>query len=152
MWWWRAKSATTGQVGDTNKISQVRWRETMQHATATFCRPVCGPLEALCSWRVRLPVRAQACVRRPRPASVNTAAIRTPTTARGVSVRTATADSSAHSSNLRQAVSRRRERERVYLLEKNTHGITKQWKYYEQAARKDTVHHAGHLWYITSYI
>ena len=45
-----------------------------------------------------------------------------------------------------------RERERVYLLEKNTHGIKKQWKYYEQAARKDTVHHAGHLWYITSYI
>jgi len=87
-WWWRAKSATTGQVGDTNKISQVWWRETMQLTTATFCRPVCGPLEALCLWRVRLSVRAQACVSRLCPASVNTAAIRTPTTARGVSVRT----------------------------------------------------------------
>jgi len=28
--WWKAKSATTRQVGDTNKIVQV-WRETMQH-------------------------------------------------------------------------------------------------------------------------
>jgi len=31
-------SAATGQVGDTNKIVQVRWRETMQHTKCVFRR------------------------------------------------------------------------------------------------------------------
>ena len=45
MWCRRVKSSTTGQVGDTNKIIQVRWRETMQH---TKCHD--GHLEVDSLW------------------------------------------------------------------------------------------------------